>query len=235
MAYPKRAPRAAKKKYVPKKKVYKRKRVFGPKFSLSTSNVIPPKMFKTLTYCSYVVRQPVAGIVSSYCFRANSVYDPDQTSTGHQPLGHDQLATLYANTCVHASRIRAKVFTPVHPSGNVPMYVGIDVVDNPSIVSNLQQRLEARRGRGIKLLTSDADDRVNVSSRVSTKKFFGVKNVRDDNTLSSAIGVLPAKEIYYMVWVQPADQSSSAIEDIAFEVIIEYDVEWFNPIQLTAS
>ncbi len=36
-----------------------------------------------------------SGVLSVYTFNSNGLYDPDQTGTGHQPLGFDQYAAQY--------------------------------------------------------------------------------------------------------------------------------------------
>jgi len=50
------------------------------------------------TFLEYVDTINLAGGVPSpnpQVFSLNSVYDPDQTNTGHQPLGYDQLVAIY--------------------------------------------------------------------------------------------------------------------------------------------
>lgn len=47
-----------------------------------------------------------AGFPSLYWFRANSVFDPDYTGTGHQPLYHDEMAAVYNFYTVIAAFIR---------------------------------------------------------------------------------------------------------------------------------
>lgn len=46
------------------------------------------------------------GIINNYVFRLNSLYDPDYTGVGHQPLYFDQLATLYERYKVYDVDIR---------------------------------------------------------------------------------------------------------------------------------
>lgn len=45
-------------------------------------------------------------------FRLNSIYDPDFTTTGHQPYGHDTYATMYARYLVKRCRVQATIFDP---------------------------------------------------------------------------------------------------------------------------
>lgn len=37
-----------------------------------------------------------SGSLNNYAFNSNGLYDPDQTGTGHQPLGYDQLSAMYS-------------------------------------------------------------------------------------------------------------------------------------------
>lgn len=53
---------------------------------------------RTVTRLDYTDQFDVvctSGVLSVYSFNSNSVYDPDQTGTGHQPLGFDQYAAQY--------------------------------------------------------------------------------------------------------------------------------------------
>jgi hypothetical protein len=46
-------------------------------------------------YASLFDTSLVAGAISDQVFRSNSLFDPDRTNAGHQPLGFDQIAALY--------------------------------------------------------------------------------------------------------------------------------------------
>lgn len=51
----------------------------------------------------YVQNLALSGtLLQSNTFRINSMFDPDQTGTGHQPLGFDQYEALYSRYRVHA-------------------------------------------------------------------------------------------------------------------------------------
>lgn len=59
-------------------------------------------------------------------FRLNSLYDPDYTGTGHQPLGFDQWASVYDKYYVRRARIKVTELkdasTNVTPCG---MFLGV--------------------------------------------------------------------------------------------------------------
>jgi len=53
------------------------------------------------TYTPPIVSDPVSAV---YQFRLNSIYDPNLTGTGHQPLGHDQWALFYNRYLVYGCK-----------------------------------------------------------------------------------------------------------------------------------
>jgi len=92
-----------------------------------------------------------ASSFATYCFRANSLYDPDFTSTGHQPYGFDETMTVYNNYSVTASYIRVKHIPNAIADGN-PAYVAI-IRSNSSTVPSFtaaEQFLEYCRYNGSK-------------------------------------------------------------------------------------
>ena len=70
-----------------------------------------------------------AGVISQYVFSANGVYDPNITSTGHQPLGFDTMMLYYEQYTVIESRIT------VTACGNGGQAVNIGVCLAPDTTS----------------------------------------------------------------------------------------------------
>lgn len=56
--------------------------------------ILPDKLITTLTYSSVVSYAPGVAAEDRQ-FNLNSLFDPDRTGTGHQPMGFDQLKTFY--------------------------------------------------------------------------------------------------------------------------------------------
>lgn len=67
--------------------------------------VFPATIRKRLRYADTFTLTSTAGVVTSYVLRANDLFDPDFTGTGHQPMGFDQLMLWFNHFCV----IRAKL------------------------------------------------------------------------------------------------------------------------------
>ncbi len=67
--------------------------------------LFPPRVVKTLRYSTDFTLTSTAGAVATYVFRANDLYDPDYTGSGHQPMGFDQMMQFYNHFCVLKARI----------------------------------------------------------------------------------------------------------------------------------
>lgn len=64
--------------------------------SLMASAVRPDRLLVKLPYADYYTKTLTFGTPGqTQAWNLNSIYDPDRTGTGHQPLGTDQWATFY--------------------------------------------------------------------------------------------------------------------------------------------
>jgi hypothetical protein len=80
-------------------------------------------------------------------YRINSLFDPNLTGTGHQPSYFDQLAAVYGQYCVVASRMKCQIFN----EGTVEVTAALvysDVNTSTQTVENLE---EARWSRSAQL------------------------------------------------------------------------------------
>lgn len=91
----------------------------------------PKNIITKLRYCSYGLFANTTS-AAGYNFRANSVFDPDQTSAGHQPMYFDNYAAIWNRYRVLGSEIKV-IWTPSAdssgtniPSQGGPWIVGIN-------------------------------------------------------------------------------------------------------------
>ncbi len=77
------------------------------------ANGFPREMKVKLVYfqTGYITTTS-GGIPYDYQFRLNSIFDPDYTSTGHQPLGRDQWAAFYGRYRVDSALVQATLSSP---------------------------------------------------------------------------------------------------------------------------
>lgn len=68
--------------------------------------LVRTKLLAKLTYVDTITMNPGVSAIASHTFRANSLFDPDLTGTGHQPLGRDEYALRYNHYRVVSSTIK---------------------------------------------------------------------------------------------------------------------------------
>lgn len=61
----------------------------------SQVNPVAPRLRTWLRYSEIVTVTTAASGYGLYVFNLNGLFDPNQTGTGHQPRGYDQLSALY--------------------------------------------------------------------------------------------------------------------------------------------
>jgi len=172
-----------------------------------------------MVYHQRVILSSIGGAMSTYTWRANSIYDPDYTSLGHQPRGHDQWELLYANYLVVGSRINIRA-TFAEGAGTVPYTYGVlrsRSASNPFTNANgcIEESGKYRLWRG------GVDTGV-LRQGYGLKRFFNIKDPKDNITRFGApFGSNPSEEAFFHVWV-----AGDGLDDAyaRFEVTIQYVV-----------
>jgi len=67
--------------------------------------LFPPRTHKFLRYHENVTLSSTSGALSTYVFRANDLYDPNYTGTGHSAMGSDQMLIFYNHFCVDTCKV----------------------------------------------------------------------------------------------------------------------------------
>jgi len=168
-----------------------------------------------------------SGIISNYIFRGNDLYDPNVTSTGHQPMGFDQMMVFFDHFIVERAVLTARFYN-LSPGANANVYVRVD--GNNGGVSDPVVLLESggcitdtiapgpSGGGSYKTLTCSMD----------TAKFHGVNRsaLTSMDSLQGSVGASPTDGIYFHCgcW-QPQGGTSSA----SVEIVIDFDAIFTEP------
>lgn len=199
------------------------------------------KMVK-LRYSQEISINPISNSYAQHVFRANSVYDPDYTTTGHQPLYYDQWATNYTRSTVVGSKITIQ-WVPQSNVNLTPGMFGCELMKVPSIpytaLDTLYESTRGRFGRTTGIVQSQGGQKVStVSKTFSARKFMGVSNVKDNSDLQglmggTGVGTNPAQNAYYAVWL--ASIGANDPSTTFFRVVIDYIVLLQEPKLVTQS
>lgn len=218
----------AKKRKARTRKGYRRKRYNRLARRIGIPNFLPAQRAAKLRYTSQLTLTSAAGLLTNHQFRANGCYDPDFTSTGHQPYGWDQLTPFYNHYVVAGSRMSVRV-VPQTDNTAFSGCVGIYLSDDSTVgFTSYTTFVEAKKGT-YRLINGGSDKQTTVSCNYSAKKFFNIVNVKDNIARLGASTVNDPGEIaMFNLWYQAADETSTATNLTAL-VTIEFMVLFSEP------
>lgn len=192
-----------------------------------------------MRYVTSVVLNPGLGTIAKHEFRANSIFDPDYTGIGHQPIGHDQWANFYDRYIVIGSKINCKYIydgTVVATPNLIGCYLTSDPNNTPS------EGLEiAEQGLGRYSLVPTVKYAVlgrgtpQLGNTYSPKKLFNLSNLKDNQQeYGASYGANPTENAHYVIWTQNTDATALA-GDTTVLVTIDYSVLLSDPKPLAQS
>jgi len=225
------------------KSYYKKEKKTIKKFKLykaPISAVMPDVIRRKLFYNAEIVID--AGIASfiTHKFRANSLYDPDYTGTGHQPYGFDQYHLLYKeNRVLNAKLSITKTNTAI--TDNIPGFIGIIVspdVTTPTF-SDASHFIEMAKSQGWPVKSTGSfhetlDDafRTLLSANWNAKQRFGPGADEESQRGSATSG--PPSEQYFII-VAYCIQGANNPAPMSLSVDIEFDALFMKPLLLPQS
>jgi hypothetical protein len=187
--------------------------------------VIPDRVFTNLSYDfgGYNIQSSTTG---SLLVAGNSVYDPDKTGTGHQPMGFLQWIAFFSRYRVHYSTI---VVTLLQATSQCSISV-VPTIDS-SVPSNFQNSVESPyvKYRNV----SSSVFKCSIKSKLWTKKLWGFQNINQDDLFSANTGTDPSRLWYWKILTASYDLSTSCT--IWLNVRVVYHVEFFGRSNLTPS
>lgn len=218
-----------KKKYVPRRKVRRRRPVRNANM-LGFVSGMPAIRRAYLRYSDNISIASSAGILNKHVFRANGPWDPDVTATGHQPMGFDQWAILYNHMVVVGAKITIKWMSNV----GIDIYqaTGVYISDDLSVpYTSVNGFIEAKRGTWRTVTTQR--NSISMHTNFSTKKFFNLTDVKDNiSRVGSSVDALPPEQAYFNLWYQNVSGGTTSAD---FQVVIDYIVDYSEPKDLVQS
>lgn len=213
--------KAARRALIDKKR---RNRLKRPKNNVYLGLGFPKKVTVTHKYNeTVIIPTGTLGTMSTYNFTCNGMYDPNASSTGHQPMYFDQLSALYDHYTVIGSKITVTFSNQTGVDGNNrPCTVGILITDDGVITGNVNTLKENGYAKW-KWTGSLGYEKAIVTNKWSAKKTFGGSILGNDN-LQGTPSVNPTELSYFTLFV---DSSQSAIaSSVVADVTITYIAVW---------
>jgi len=191
-----------------KRRTYKRKAYKAKRRPLRIPRSPPGQGLPNQIICKFRYAEEInidATTISAYVFRANSLYDPNYTGTGHQPAPYDQMKLFYKKFKVIGSKITVR---PTQKDTNYEQlcaYCGIinsKTGADYASYSGVENILESKWGKRFKLVgaytskgAANKADAAYVSSTWSLKR--DETRLASDNDFSHPSATNPTEARYF--------------------------------------
>jgi len=162
---------------------------------------ITNKLVNKMEYMTPIYYSSVSG-PTTYIFRGNSIYDPDQTGTGTQPLGFSSLASIYSVYECPRSSIKAEFIN----NTAVPVWLTIcPVVSTGDAVTYFNSS-----GRpGAKSIYCTSNNSTQHGVLYNSARTFDMTGLPDgENDCRGNVTGNPASQWYWQVIMTPCDGAS---------------------------
>jgi len=189
-----------------------------------------------LYYEPYVTRTASLGSMAIYNIAANDLYDPNRTSTGHQPIGFDQMMLMYEQFCVIRSHIKVTFINTGTDAARCSIILSPDTSAPPSVTAAMENGLLTST-----IINGSGDNAG--SNRMKTlhltcdiPKYFGksYQAILADPLQSGNISASPGEQVYFQVVVWDPFSSSTDAE-VAMDITVSYDTMYWEPKKLASS
>lgn len=168
------------------------------------------------------------GLITSHVFVANSIHDPNSTGVGHQPYGHDTIATVYGRYRVLSAKCTATFAANSAVANSGKAVIQVSTVG--AATSNPTLFLEQPDTTYKTLPTGNAGS-VTVVKHFNARRFFGPKS---GDRLTSNFGTSPTELAFFLIGVVPLDDTVT-MGGTQLHVTITYKVLLSEPLALGSS
>lgn len=173
-----------------------------------------------------------------YQMQANSIYDPDLSGAGHQPMGRDELADLYQSYCVYG--ISYSVTCDAYNSGtsvSVDHMLGCIATNDPTgVISRVVNTGSAMEQPASKWVYNPTTGRRMLKGYIDCAKVVGLsrRQYLDSDDYRALMSTNPAKQVTAHFWWGRPDAASVTLNaDLC--IVLTYHVCLFDPVNFLQS
>lgn len=227
----------SKKRKIPPKGNYNQKRKY-PKRNVKKSSTFvrlpgfgyPDKIQTKLTYADHKTMTSGTGSLAIQQFRANSIYDPDYTDTGHQPLYFDEYAVLYNRYRVRGIAYEVDV---VGVTSSVPGVLCVYGSQTADTESSIYYAIELGKASQTINSGNEGQNRSKIKGYFSIASLFGLKDLGQEINYVSDFGNNPSQAAFLTILWQAANGGSTTAANVT--VKLTYYVDCYSKKIVTPS
>lgn len=200
------------------------------KGTANLTKTISPFPDRTLVRLKYTERVQSNGTAMDYVWNLNSIFDPNLTGTGHQPLGRDQWAGVYNRYRVYKVHYNIRALC----DGATERWFAYAINNDTTAFTNFDQLCESSRSRSMPLVNQKPLTLKGTSSLPKVNGRTRAEYMADDR-YQATMGTSPAETICLHLGYINAAGTTVAANAITMDVTFYFYVELFDAIQLTQS
>ncbi len=206
----------------------------GLNFGSTTPNQLyadtfPREMKIQCRYHDFFDITTAGGVSNDHMFNLNSMFDPDRSGTGHQPLSNDQWAAFYGRYRVDATKVTITA-TTTSTHGSV-----ISMIANNSTSSLTDSYVVMESPGRVSAVCNAGSPSVKISKIFNLADVNGVTRevYRTDDRYQAQFGSSPTETI--ILHVGAFETLLGASVDITYSTDFIFYVTLFDPLQLSIS
>lgn len=179
----------------------------------------PPRLSIKHRYCELIQVTSTIGAIGQYKWRANGMFDPNVTSTGHQPMYFDVLNTIYNHFTVVKSFIRLYIVGGAGATN--PTILSLMVDDDATVPADIVANMENSTAV-TKTLPYDSNNTIYLSNKWNASTYFGANPLANDNLQGSGA----ADPLEQSIYTLSVNALSAASQTVNVRVEIDYYAVW---------
>lgn len=204
------------------RRMYKKRQYRRTGIPQNLGLIVPEKSVATLKYAAVFSNAGSTNSYYSWTAKSNSIYDPDESGVGHQPMGFDQLTMMYSNYSVLSSTMIVHV-TALQGSQNIYAIL-IRETTNTGYSFNIETIAEQNPTDRIKII---APQRSATLKKTWSCKLIDDKGENTGATGNFGTGTDPNMPHYFRIHTQSTN-GASLVQQPQFAVEIYYKTLFTN-------
>lgn len=191
----------------------------------------PTILFRKLRYTGIKSLSLVSTGSGAHLWNATSLFDPDESGTGHQPRGFDQYMTMYDHYVVLGAKIKVEMVNNQSTAQGV--ICACTLQDDNVELTSLDDLMEYPKRQQRVTSGFGSSNKATFWQGYSAKKFFNKKPLTASE-LHGSSATNPSENAYFGVYAHTMDNSvGSGTVDML--VTIDYIVAFTEPKQPSKS
>lgn len=192
------------------------------------NRAITPVPQRFLTQHKYSTTFTLGTLQPLYRMNLNSLYDPDQTGTGHQPYGFDQMAALFNRYRVYGVSYKVQGY-----QFNNPIRFGCVATNDTASPTNMATLIEYPRSKSA--IQVNGGSTAVITGYVNLPSLTGRTKAQymADDRYQAQNNTNPQEALILNVMAQSL--SDTALDSCTMLVTLNFHCEWFDPIVFASS